>query len=193
MFRAGHPTRELILRPLPVPVPGGTGTILATRNFCLFVVIFLWIVQIHCIFGLGNMCFGLIKITVSVQKEARGFRFLERELKLSRTYEAALKLLEAHWVKIKWICKISWSPGFYLYITTEYDMSFPFEQGWGTRTWSASALGLKRNRGPRSITLHDRIFARDSAQIHHGRCRNTACRFTAKATCGYNVPMSVGT
>ena len=82
---------------------------------------------------------------------------------------------------------------FYLYITTKYDMSFPFEQGRGTRKWSTFALGLERNRGPRYITLHDYIFARNSGRIHHGRCRNTACRFTTKASCGYNVPMSVGT
>src|SRR6267154_180950 len=75
--------------------------------------------------------------------------------------------------------------GFYLYIATKCDMPFPFEKGRGTRRWTTSALGLERNRGPRSITLHDRIFARDSAQIHHGRCRNTARRFTAKASCGY--------
>ena len=64
--------------------------------------------------------------------------------------------------------------GFYLDITAKYDMPFTFEQGRGTRRWTTSALGLERNRGPRYIAFHGCIFARDSAQIHHRRCRNTA-------------------
>lgn len=110
-----------------------------------------------------------------------------------RVLYSAVKFLKA----LKWKYHMAYlflrSFGLYLYIATKYDMSFPFEQGRGTRRWTTSAFGLERDREPRFITLHGCIFARNSARIHHGRCWNTARRFTAKASRGYNVPMSVRT
>ena len=84
------------------------------------------------------------------------------------------------------------SLGLYLYITAKYDMSFSLEQGRGTRRWTTSALGLWRNRG-RVVNLHVCIFTTGSARVRHRRCRYTACRSAAKAVCGYNVPMILGT
>jgi hypothetical protein len=52
-----------------------------------------------------NVCFGLAKLTVSCTDRRRASVFLED---LSRTYDSAVKLLEAHCVKIKWMCEISW-------------------------------------------------------------------------------------
>ena len=84
------------------------------------------------------------------------------------------------------------SLGLYLYITAKYDMSFSLEQGRGTRRRSTSALRLWRNRA-RFVNFHVCIFATGSARVLHRRRRNTACRSTAKAVCGYNVPMILGT
>jgi hypothetical protein len=94
-------------------------------------------------------------------------------------------------------CLFLWSL-VYLHITAKYDMPFSLEQRRGARRWTTtSALGLQRKRRApnRSVNLHGRIFAMGSIRVfhsHRGR-RNTACRFTAKAVCNYNVPMSVGT
>ena len=84
------------------------------------------------------------------------------------------------------------SLGLYLYIAAKYDMSFSLEQGRGTRRWTTSALGLWRNR-VRFVNLHACIFATGSARVRHRRRRNTACRSAAKAVCGNNVPMILGT
>jgi len=86
-----------------------------------------------------------------------------------------------------------WMFGLYPYIAAKYNMTFSLEQWWMAGKRSSSALRLPRIRILRVVNFHTCIFfARSKARVPHRGRRNTARQFTAKAACGYDVPMSVG-